>query len=103
VPLPMVTRETFALAQREADRVECNKCAACCVLPSGKDCRNLIRRTDGTGFCRIYNKAGRIGSPIGEGCVCNNILGVPKLFKGCPYNEIKVKYGLAPPGANSDD
>jgi len=46
----------------------CLRCGKCCVLPSGKDCRFLVRFGNGLTACRVY--ATRLGRDIGEGCVC---------------------------------
>lgn len=84
MPLKVIDNETFAKIEAEASKVECNRCGLCCKLPSGKYCRNFRKRPDGLSYCAIYGKAGRIGSPIGEGQVCTKIMLVPTLFEGCP-------------------
>jgi hypothetical protein len=48
--------------------IPCQRCGKCCVLPSGKDCRWLVRMNSGKTLCRIYRS--RLGKDIGEGCVC---------------------------------
>lgn len=96
MPLPQIDVEAV---QRDALRVECNRCGLCCRLPSGRECRNLGRLPNGLSYCRIWNRAGRIGSPIGEGQVCSLVAFVPRLWKGCPYNEVKIKHGIVPADA----
>lgn len=87
---------------REAASVECNRCGRCCVLPSGRDCRNLRRNNDGTTRCAIWNRAGRVGTPIGEGQVCGVVVFVPRLYRGCPYNAVKIKHGIVPPDTQEE-
>lgn len=100
VPLPQID---MAAVQRDASAVECNRCGKCCRLPSGRDCPNLGRRSDGLSYCRIWNRAGRVGTPIGEGQVCSLVAFVPRLYGGCPYNALKIKHGIVPEGTSEED
>lgn len=97
-PLPQIEA-----VRRDAARCDCNRCGLCCRLPSGKDCPHLGRRTDGLSFCRIWNRAGRLGTPIGEGQVCSEVVFVPRLWKGCPYNAVKIKHGIVEEGTPEED
>lgn len=96
MPLPQFDKDA---AMADASLVSCNRCGLCCRLPSGRDCRNLGRRPDGLSYCRIWNRAGRLGSSIGEGQTCGLVVFVPRLWKGCPYNEVKIKHGIVPADA----
>ena len=97
-PLPQIEA-----IQRDADAVECNRCGFCCKLPSGRDCKNLRRKPDGLTYCAIWGRAGRIGTPIGEGQVCSLVVFVPRLWKGCPYNAVKLKHGIVPEGTPEEE
>jgi len=94
VALPVITDAIL----HEARAIECNRCGKCCILPSGKPCKFLRQGSDGRTRCAIWNRAGRIGTPIGEGQSCNNVMFVPRLYEGCPYNALKIKHGLVKDG-----
>lgn len=97
-PLP-----TIENIRRDASRCDCNRCGRCCRLPSGKDCRNLGRKPDGTTYCLIWNNPRRVGTPIGEGCVCTEVVFVPRIYKDCPYNEVKRRYGIVREDATEEE
>lgn len=65
----------------------CKRCGACCVLPSGKDCRFLVRHKDGLTSCRIYKS--RLYRNIGEGCYCADVRIIKDWINPCPYAENK--------------
>jgi hypothetical protein len=78
-------REKESAAKKER---KCLRCGACCVLPSGKDCRYLKRLPDKTTLCRIYYR--RYNKEIGEGQTCYNreetAQQLGKTYPNCPYN-----------------
>lgn len=99
MPLPYLPSEVM----RDTDAVACNQCGRCCRLPSGRNCRNLRLRPDGKTYCAIWNRSGRLGTPIGEGQVCSLVVFVPRLWVGCPYNAVKIKHGIVPEGTKEEE
>ena len=62
----------------------CQRCGRCCILPSGKDCRYLIRLSKDKTLCRIYHSENRFGTDVGEGCIClNDSYHEGWVFKNC--------------------
>lgn len=68
---------------------KCNGCGLCCVIPGYGDCPNLLRLKNGLTKCKIYGNHKGTNLPLGY--VCKDIMEVPELFDGCPYNDDKVK------------
>lgn len=69
--------------------VKCNRCGKCCFF-DGRKCPYLLK-IGKLYHCRIYNAPDRIGKEVMPGVFCNNIMDVPTLYDGCPYNELKKK------------
>lgn len=69
---------------------KCNGCGLCCIKPldTPVDCPHLMRLGNGLTKCRIYGD--HIGTYIGDGCYCMDIMDVKDLYEGCPYNEDKI-------------
>jgi hypothetical protein len=67
---------------------KCNGCGLCCIIPGHGDCPHLSRLKNGLTKCRIYGN--HKGVKIGFGYVCKDIMEVPVLYDGCPYNDDKV-------------
>jgi hypothetical protein len=70
---------------------KCNGCGACCMLPTGP-CKYLQRLGNGLSRCTIYPN--HVGTHLGGGYYCNNIMDIPDMFDGCPYNEDKIAFKL---------
>lgn len=70
---------------------KCNGCGLCC-WPGGQRCRHLQLLGNGKTFCKAYPN--HLGKHLGGGYICNNIMDVPYLYDGCPYNDDKIQFML---------
>lgn len=68
---------------------KCNGCGLCCIIPDHGDCPHLLRLKNGLTKCKIYGN--HIGTKIGFGYICTDIMKVSTLYEDCPYNEDKLK------------
>ena len=73
--------------------IVCQRLGKCChyeykgVL---KKCKYLVYLKGGKTLCRVYRN--RIGKKIGDGNVCTERTRVNKLYDGCPYNKVIIKW-----------
>jgi hypothetical protein len=74
------------------DYGKCTGCGLCCQHPeTGKDCQYLKRLNNGKTMCTVYStRLGRKCWPDEE-YICQDIMNIPMLYDGCPYNEDKIK------------
>lgn len=78
---------------------KCIGCGLCCILPetNNEDCLNLVRLGNGLTLCSIHgHHTGSVIKRDGEKVwTCVDIMDVPTLYEGCPYNEDKIAIQLS--------